>query len=160
MLNFQNTDKIGKEFLPGHFGKESLKDTLNRFFSVSLLKQMTIDQTIILVLRLGVFGTFLGHGINAVLVKPNWIPLITAFGFTKEFAQQVMLYIGILDIAVALCAIIYPKRGIFFWAFFWAFLTALSRSISGEPIIEFIERASNWAVPLTLFIIKRNSYFN
>ena len=31
--------------------------------------------------RIGIFGTFLGHGIVAIGVNPKWIPLLASFGF-------------------------------------------------------------------------------
>ena len=90
-------------------------------------------------IRLGIFGTFLGHGIVALGSNPKWIPLITCFGFSKSQATTLLPYIGILDIIVA-------------WAIFWAFMTALSRPISGDSIIEFIERSANWCLPLILLL--------
>lgn len=105
-------------------------------------------------LRIGIFGTFLGHGIFAFGINPNWIPLITAFGFSEENAITIMPYIGIMDIVVAIMALIKPLRIIVIWALIWAFMTALSRPISGQPIIEFIERTSNWAVPMALIILQ------
>lgn len=122
-------------------------------------KKMGYASTIILVktfLRIGIFGTFLGHGINAILVKASWIHLITAFGFSNEFAIQVMPFIGVLDVIIALSVLIYPIRIVLIWAIFWAFITALSRPISGEPYIEFIERSANWVTPLVLLFLSKN----
>lgn len=106
-------------------------------------------------LRIGIFGTFLGHGINAILVKVSWIHLITTFGFSNEFAIQIMPIIGILDVIIAICILIYPIRIVIIWAIFWAFITALSRPISGEPYIEFIERSANWVTPLVLLFLSK-----
>ncbi len=103
--------------------------------------------------RIGIFGTFLGHGIVALGVNPKWIPLITCFGFSREQAVLIMPYIGILDIVVAFFVLIFPIRIVVFWAFLWAFITALSRPISGMEFIEFIERSANWSLPLVLLII-------
>jgi hypothetical protein len=103
--------------------------------------------------RLGVFGTFLGHGIVAFGMNPKWIPLFKGFGFTAEQAIFLMPFIGILDIVIALIVLVYPIREVLLWAAFWAFLTALSRPISGEPFVEFIERSANWCLPLLLFAI-------
>jgi hypothetical protein len=44
-----------------------------------------------------------------------------------------------------------PK--VLLWAIFWAFITALARPMAGEPILEFIERASNWIAPLVLYLM-------
>lgn len=102
--------------------------------------------------RVGVFGTFLGHGIVALGINPKWIPLITCFGFTEVQAKTIMPYIGILDIVVAICILFFPIRIIVLWAIIWAFITALSRPISGLEFIEFIERSANWCLPLVLLI--------
>jgi hypothetical protein len=104
-------------------------------------------------LRIGISATFFGHGINAMLIKANWIPLITTFGFSVNFAIQVMPIIGILDVLVALSILIYPMPKVLLWAIFWAFITALARPMAGEPILEFIERASNWIAPLVLYLM-------
>lgn len=151
MLSLKSSMKTQTSDFKNH--KEQQTSVLKRYYKTQILKQDKLLKTITWILRIGVFGTFLGHGINAILIKPNWIPLITAFGFTDHFAKQAMPLIGVLDIVVALCSILYPKPIVFAWAFLWAFLTALSRPISGEPLIEFIERASNWAIPLVIYLI-------
>lgn len=102
--------------------------------------------------RIGVFGTFLGHGIVALGINPKWIPLMTCFGFSEQQAITLMPYIGILDIIVAFFVLIFPIRIVVFWAFLWAFATALSRPISGLEFVEFIERSANWSLPLVLLI--------
>lgn len=102
--------------------------------------------------RLGVFGTFLGHGIVAVTVNPKWIPLLTYVGFTEIQAIQIMPFIGYLDILVAVIILFYPNRYIVYWAIFWAFLTAIIRPISGQSVLEFIERSANWVLPIILMI--------
>ena len=102
--------------------------------------------------RIGVFGTFLGHGIVALGINSKWIPLITCFGFSEQQAIILMPYIGILDIIVAFFVLIFPIRIVVFWAFLWAFATALSRPISGLEFVEFVERSANWSLPLVLLI--------
>ncbi|MDD5149867.1 MAG: hypothetical protein PHC28_05220 [Flavobacterium sp.] len=111
-------------------------------------------QPLELIARIGVFGTFLGHGITAYGINPKWIPLLMAFGFSGEQAVSIMPYIGVLDIIVAIVILIYPIRIVLFWALFWTFLTALSRPISGDSILELFERSSNWVLPLVLILIK------
>jgi len=105
------------------------------------------------VLRVGVFGTFLGHGIFALGVKSSWIPLLTTIGFSESSAIQIMPVIGCIDITVAFCILVLPIRIVLIWATFWAFCAALMRPISGEPIWEFIERTANWSAPLALLLL-------
>jgi len=109
--------------------------------------------TIIWVLKIGVFGIFLGHGIYAVQVKMAWIPFLETIGFSNELAIQIMPFIGYLDILIAISVLIKPLRIILLWAIFWAFLTALMRPLAGGSIIDFIERAGNWVTPLALLLL-------
>ena len=105
-------------------------------------------------LRLGIFGTFLGHGVFALLVKQSWIPYFTSVGISESDAIFLLPLIGAMDILVAISALIKPIRAVLIWATFWAFLTALIRPIAGEPVWDFVERTANWAVPLALLYLR------
>jgi hypothetical protein len=105
-------------------------------------------------LRVGVFGTFLGHGLLAISVKVSWIPYLATVGFTTEQAQFIMPFIGSLDVIIAFWVLLKPNKYVVLWAFFWAFSTALIRPISGEVLLDFVERAANWAAPLALFFYR------
>ena len=118
-----------------------------------MLITLSKNKQIEIILRFAVFFTFIGHGIIAYNVNPKWISLITAFGLSTEQSFYIMPYIGLLDILVAVILLFYPMRIVLIWAIFWAFITALSRPISGLPMVEFIERASNWTIPLVLLLI-------
>ncbi|KHO51931.1 MAG: hypothetical protein QT08_C0017G0002 [archaeon GW2011_AR17] len=106
------------------------------------------------ILRIGIFGSFLGHGIFALAVKQSWIPYLTAVGFSESTAAALLPLIGTLDILVALFALFWPLRIVLIWATIWAFATALIRPIAGEPIWDFVERSANWAAPLALLAIQ------
>ncbi len=106
------------------------------------------------VLRIGVFGTFLGHGVFALMGKQSWIPYFTSVGIAETAAQTLLVFIGMLDLVVAVLALLWPLRIVLVWATFWGFLTALIRPIAGEPIWDFVERSANWAAPLALLAIQ------
>lgn len=105
------------------------------------------------ILRIAVFGTFLGHGVFALGVKPDWIPYLVTVGFSAETAKQLMPVIGVIDLVVAFLALARPYRIVFLYAFTWAFLTASIRPISGLPIWDFVERAANWSAPLAYLLL-------
>lgn len=105
------------------------------------------------ILRIGVFGTFLGHGVFALSVKPGWIPFLTVIGFSPETAIRLMPLIGTIDVIIAVLAIVHPMRFVFIYAFIWALATAIMRPVIGLPIWEFVERSANWAVPLAMIFI-------
>ena len=105
------------------------------------------------VLRIGVAGTFAGHGLYALMARPAWIPYLMTVGFSSEMALKIMPVIGVIDLTVALMALFKPLRIVFLWAACWAFLAATIRPLSGESILEFVERASLWAVPLAYLFL-------
>lgn len=107
-----------------------------------------------LVLRIGIFGTFLGHGVFALTVKPEWIPYLTTVGFSVQSASSVMVLIGALDILVAITVLVLPLRIILIWAAIWAFSAALIRPISGAHFLDFVERSANWTLPLVLLFLQ------
>ncbi len=104
-----------------------------------------------IILRVGVFGTFLGHGLIALKSIPDWIPYLTTIGFSTEQAINIMPVIGVIDILVAFITLIKPLKPVLIYAFVWAFLTALIRPIAGDSFLMFVERAANWVVPLALY---------
>ena len=106
------------------------------------------------VLRIGVFGTFLGHGLLAISVNPSWIPYLVTLGFTAKQAQFIMPVIGSVDVVVALWVLLKPNKYVVLWAVFWALATAIIRPLSGELFLTFVERAANWAVPLALYFYR------
>ena len=73
-------------------------------------------------MRVGVFGTFLGHGIVAFGGNTKWIPLITCYGFSRDEAIAIMPYIGIADIIIAFIILVYPIRVVVGWAILWALI--------------------------------------
>lgn len=108
-----------------------------------------------IIARVGIFGTFLGHGIVA-LVSTKWVYLLTAYGFSDSTAKSLLPVIGCLDILIAFSVLIYPLRVVLVWAASWAFMAALSRCIAGDPIYEFVERSANWSLPLILLLVKNH----
>ncbi|MET2984307.1 hypothetical protein [Aureibaculum conchae] len=104
-------------------------------------------------LRIAVSMTFLGHGIFAIQSNPSWIKYLEFVGFSIETAEKVIVIIGVLDVLVAITILIKPYKYVVLWAFLWTFSTALIRPLAGESIWQFVERASNWSVPLALFCL-------
>ena len=106
------------------------------------------------ILRIGLFVNFFVHGIFALIAKQSWISYFTSVGFSESVAVTLLPLIGIMDIVVAIFILFKPFKIILVWATAWAFITALIRPLSGESIWEFIERSSNWIVPLALLAIQ------
>ena len=106
------------------------------------------------VLRIAVFGEFLGHGVFALEGKQAWVGWIEQLvGVNTELATQLLFLIGLTDVAVALLMLIKPIRGVLLWAAFWGLWTALVRPLVGEPFWDFVERSANWGAPLALLLL-------
>lgn len=107
------------------------------------------------VLRVAVFGEFLGHGIFAIQGKQQWIGWIQQMlGVDAALATQLLLVVGLADIVVAVVILFKPIRGVLLWAAIWGFWTALVRPLVGEPIWDFVERWANWGAPLALLLMR------
>lgn len=106
------------------------------------------------ILRIAIFGEFLGHGIFALEGKKAWIGWISQLtGASDVLAVQLLSLIGIMDIIVGLIILVKPIRAVVLWAAIWGFWTALVRPIVGEPIWDFVERWANWGAPLALLFL-------
>jgi len=107
-----------------------------------------------LVLRISVAGEFIGHGVFALQGKQDWISWFAKFGVSDpSMATQLLLIIGIIDVALAILVLIKPVRLALLWMVFWGFWTALLRPIVGMPIWDFVERSANWGAPLALLLM-------
>jgi|SRR3989344_1705397 len=107
------------------------------------------------ILRISLFGEFLGHGIFALQLKQSFLDMIiSVLGVSLASAKTILLIIGFLDILVALLALIYPFRLLLIYASFWGFATGLARPLAGDPIWDFIERWANIGIPLALLYIR------
>ena len=106
------------------------------------------------VLRVAVFGEFLGHGVFALQGKAQWIGWVEKLlSVDASAAAQIITVVGITDVAIAFIVLVRPVRAVLLWAAVWGFWTALLRPIAGMPIWDFIERWANWSAPLALYLL-------
>ena len=106
------------------------------------------------VLRIAVAGEFVGHGVFALQGKKDWIGWFVKFGVADTgTATQLLFFIGLVDIALAILVLIKPVRVALLWMVFWGFWTALLRPLVGMPVWDFVERWANWGAPLALLLL-------
>ena len=110
-------------------------------------------QLIAWILRVGIAGTFIGHGMFAFYVNASWIRYLETVGFSPDLAMQVMPIIGIIDFIVGVVVLIKPFKIVVLYAFAWTLATALIRPLSEESVWAFVERASNFMAPLALYFL-------
>ena len=106
------------------------------------------------VLRIGVAGEFIGHGVFALQGKKDWIGWFANFGVSNAtLAAKILFWIGAMDILLAVLVLVKPMRLPLLWMVFWGFWTALLRPLVGMPIWDFVERWTNWSAPLALLLL-------
>lgn len=72
------------------------------------------------VLRIAIAGEFAGHGVFALQGKPQWIKWFSQFGVSDAtVATQLLFFVGLLDVTVALLVLVRPIRGVLAWATLW-----------------------------------------
>ncbi len=117
---------------------------------------MTNEKKIEWILRIGVAGEFIGHGLLAIEGKKDWIGWISQMiNVDTATATTLLLIVGIADVVLALIVLVKPIRPLFLWMALWGFWTALVRPLVGLGWLDFIERAANWAAPLALYYFYR-----
>jgi hypothetical protein len=106
------------------------------------------------ILKIGVAGEFIGHGVFALQGKAQWIGWTQdLIGVNAETATTLIFLVGIMDVILGILVLIKPIRIALLWMTLWGFWTALIRPLVGEPIWDFVERWANWAAPLALLLI-------
>ncbi|MEO1480623.1 MAG: hypothetical protein AAFU77_00860 [Myxococcota bacterium] len=110
-------------------------------------------------LRIGISLTFIGHGIEALVLTPSFVELIHStsirwLGGAPSMAAMgsALTAIGIIDITVGVLVAAFGVRTALMYMVAWGFITALSRvtahGLGAWP--EFAFRAAHWAAPLFL----------
>ena len=106
------------------------------------------------VLRIGVAGEFVGHGMFAIQGKALWVGwIVKLLGVSTENATTLLHLIGYADLITAGIILFIPIPAVLLWAALWGFWTAILRPIVGESLWDFVERWGNWAAPLALLLI-------
>ena len=107
------------------------------------------------ILRIAMFGEFLGHGVFAWEKKQKFVDMLTAMtGIKGPLAGQLIQAVGAVDIAVAFLILWKPVRIVLAWGTLWALATAIARPVSGDTIWDFVERMANVGVPLALLYVR------
>ena len=106
------------------------------------------------VLRIAVAGEFIGHGVFALQGRQAWIDWFSIFGISDvSIAAQILFFVGLTDVLLAVLILIKPVRLALLWMAFWGLWTALVRWPFGpDPVWDFVERWANWGAPLALLL--------
>lgn len=115
-----------------------------------------IQNRLFLLLRIGMTGCFIGHGIWGLIGKSGWLPFFHVFFISDDAASFMMPVIGVMDILIGILAWFRPTRALLFWATFWTLFTAALRPSAGLGMSEFFERAGNYMIPLAFLFVTQS----
>jgi hypothetical protein len=104
------------------------------------------------ILRVSVWGCFVGHGMFGIRQKAEWIAFFEPFGISGTTASAIMPLIGLVDITLGYLALLRPTRAAYIYAAFWGTFTALLRPIVQMSAFETVERAGNVGPSLALLL--------
>jgi hypothetical protein len=102
-----------------------------------------------LALRLGVLCCFVGHGVQALAMRPDWQPFL--FGLPLGW----MIVVGALDVLMGILAFATRSRAVLAWCAAWGLFTALLRPLVGLSFVEVLVRAGNYGPALALLAGRR-----
>jgi hypothetical protein len=104
-------------------------------------------------LRLGAALCFIGHGAFGFITKAAWVPYFGVVGIPESWAWRLMPLIGAVDIVIGMSVLFAPRGLPLIYMTVWATWTALLRPLSGESVLETLERAGNYGAPLALLAL-------
>ena len=111
------------------------------------------------ILRVGVAMDFLGHGMVGFGRPVPWASYFGVVGIGHHTAFGLMPWVAIMDVTMALMALIAPIRVFVIFMAAWAFWTAILRPLAGESFWEAVERAGNYGAPLAFFLVLNEARF-
>lgn len=107
-------------------------------------------------LRVGLAGSFIAHGIFAVLGEEEFLKWIMDFTNTDvATGAKLLLAVGVMDILVGISMLFKPVRFVILWAFIWTFWTSIMIIFPfiGEPVLEVFEHMIMPASAMALLIL-------
>src|SRR5215468_2944325 len=115
-------------------------------------RTLPLERKLHWLLRLGVVGCFLGHGVYGLLAKEAWVPYFGVVGIGHTWAYRLMPWVGVMDIGLGLTMAVVPLPIVLLHLTVWGLWTAALRPLSGEVVWECFERVGNYGVPLAFLI--------
>jgi hypothetical protein len=105
------------------------------------------------ILRIAVAAEFIGHGAFGILGKDAWLAYYDVVGIDEPVARILMPLTGTMDVTLGVLVLLWPMRALLAYMAFWGLFTATLRPLAGEGLLELVERAYNFGVPLALLIL-------
>lgn len=161
-------ESIMAAYMGGHFAAEiaPLARSIRYLAPLALLAVASPDLARAKkLLTYGAAAVFTAHGIEALLLNPQFIDYLivtcdrtTGFRMSQPAAEYGLYWIGIVDVLLAVLAVLRPSRPVLGYMAFWGFATAGMRIIYFGPEAGYhhtLIRSLNGAAPLLLLMANR-----
>jgi hypothetical protein len=116
-------------------------------------RALPLERKLHWLLRLGVVGCFIGHGVYGVLTKEAWVPYFGVLGIDRAWAYRLMPWIGGMDVSLGLLMACVPLPVVLLHLTVWGLWTGSLRPLSDDSVWELVERAGNYGVPLAFLLL-------
>ena len=104
------------------------------------------------IMRASIALLLVGHGgLGIWAAKQEWFDFLGWFGVTDTSqSADLMQWVGLFEVGLGLAVLLKPMRGLLLFVFAWKVGTELLRPLVGQPNYQFVERAGDYVLPLTL----------
>ena len=134
---------------------------LNSYISSEghISSERIVPAGILQILRVAIAATFVGHGVQAIFLDPQYVTLLVAsmsnlvgWSMSQLLAERTLCCIGVIDLLLASLILTARWRWIAIYMAAWGGFTALSRMTAGGWTMwpEVVLRASHFAGPLVV----------
>lgn len=168
LLTISNNNKVGQFF------EYSLQFTLP-FLLLCCITYDKVKDNLLLILKVLIAFTFLGHGLYAIGYYP--VPgyfvdmVIRVFNCSESVARTFLNIAGILDLVIAIGLFLPNKRIVSYclvWAVIWGFSTAIARVVGNfyphfilrslhQTVFEMVYRVPHGLIPVLARILLNNN---
>jgi hypothetical protein len=112
--------------------------------------------------RFSLFLIFFVHGLGCLWTHPGYIDYIigTLATFSGSFmkqsiAENILIFIGVVDVIIAILVLIRPWRNVLIWMVVWGLLTSFLRIVDAGIFnyTEFLIRVPHFTLPLVCLLL-------
>ena len=110
------------------------------------------------VMRVSIALLLVGHGgLGIWAAKQEWFDFLRWLRATDvSQAADLMPWVGAFEVVLGLAVLFKPLRGLLLFVLAWKLGTELLRPLVGQPNYQFVERAGDYVLPLTLYWLVGN----
>lgn len=165
-LVYAAIDQGGNPYSDYSFAAYAMRLATPIVFFIVLNKSLQVrfpdvsNQVAVWIMILASCATFFMHGIEAILAHPWFVDMtitmvghLAGWSISQSLAEQMLIIVGVLDIASAIGLLIFRSKVAVIWMIIWGFFTCLLRLVNYGfgAIPDAIIRLPHGILPLVLY---------